>query len=48
MKACITEFFLHMAKIFAVQKKFQWAMPLHLERESHQNCKRDPVGLKFF
>lgn len=22
-------------------------MPLHLERESHQNCKQDPVGLKF-
>lgn len=48
MKACITEFFFYIcAKIFAVQKKFQWAMPLHLERESHQNCKQDPVGLKF-
>lgn len=22
-------------------------MPLHLERESHRNCKQDPVGLKF-
>lgn len=22
-------------------------MPLHFERESHQNCKQDPVGLKF-
>lgn len=22
-------------------------MPLHLERESHQNCRQDPVGLKF-
>lgn len=48
MKACITEFvfFYICAKIFAVQKKFQWAMPLHLERGSHQNCKQDPVGLK--